>query len=692
MNKAFMKKILIFPVLLFLFMAFFISPAKAESIVPDGVEHADSFLVTMNIKDDSTIAVTERIEYDYANHARPGIVRYIPTSYKDLDGKRISVNVSDVLVTDGNENPLFSSAETVKSDDGKKTYLAITITDDQATTPENKIYAIHYTVSGAIRFKSNEDQLFWDATGGKWPVYVKYPEIKIYLPQKTDREKVNKECFIGLHEATISCIDRIENRKDPDAYFSYKGVVAGESMTTVVKFPKDLVQKPQSQQDYWSTLRNDRWKLAELILATVLIFSALVFFIVNFRKIARYDFQKWPRKIISGYRKIHEKHIHKIKNKSRKWWIGAITVAVILISSGVAVFWKVENTLNKISTKGESVGSIAYAGIGGGEQIKGESDGQINLLLLGMLGANHPGGGLNTDTIMVASVEPKNNRMSLISIPRDLWVTDPGKDTKSKINAVYAYGEEKGSGQGIADMENMIGDITGLQIHYTAVVSTEAFSRLVDTLGGVEVTLKEPFEENLQFNDVKVCDSDTYTVPTGETEKKKNEKGKVVAEYPLCKNKTPECGENFSLPAGKNNLSGAQALCFVRSRYMTSDFERAKRQQLIIGQVKEKATQVGITDFSKINSILDNLGDNVRTDMQLWEMRRLFDIYKGMNDLKTYQRVLEDSKEGLLYSPNGSPETGFILLPRGDNYDKIRDLFKNIFFMAATQSDIKPKI
>jgi len=690
-----MKKILIFPVLLFLLLAFFISPTRAESIVPNGVEHADFFQVEMNIKTDSTIAVTENIGYDYANHARPGITRYIPLSYKDLDGKKISIDISDILVTDEKENPLFFNKETVKSDDGKKKYLAIFIADDQATAPEEKSsYAIHYTVSGAIRFKSNEDQLFWDATGDRWPVYVKYPEIKIYLPQKIDREKVSKSCFIGLKEATIDCIDRIENRKDPDAYFSYKGVVNGESMTTVIKFPKGIVQKSSKshQQNYWSTIKNNHQKLALFLAITLLFFAVVVIFIINFRAIARYEWKNLPKKIIFVFKRTHKKNIEKIKNKSRKWWASAFAVLAILIFSGMAIFWKVENTLNKISTKGESVGSIVYAGIGDSEKIKGESDGRINLLLLGMLGAGHPGGGMNTDTIMVGSLDLKANKISLISIPRDLWVTDPGRETKSKINAVYVYGEEKGTGQGITDMENLIGDITGLQIHYTAVVSTQAFSRLVDTLGGVEVKLKEPFSENLQFNDVKVCDSDTYTIPTGETEKKKNEKGKIVAEYPLCKNKTPECGENFSLPAGKNNLTGAQALCFVRSRYQTSDFERAKRQQLVIEKIKEKALALGFMDFTKINSIINNMGDNVRTDMQLWEMRRLFEIYRGMGDQQMYRRVLEDSKEGLLYAPNSSQETGFILLPRGDNYDKIRNLFRNIFFMAPTQSDIEPDI
>jgi hypothetical protein len=111
----------------------------------------------------------------------------------------------------------------------------------------------------------------------------------------------------------------------------------------------------------------------------------------------------------------------------------------------------------------------------------------------------------------------------------------------------------------------------------------------------------------------------------------------------------------------------------------------------VIQEVETKAKQLGITDFGKINSILNDLGDNVQTDMQGWEMSRLFSLYKGMNSPQLYQHVLEDSQEGLLYAPPQTPETGYILLPIGDNYDQIRNLFQNVFTLPA-QSDIKPQI
>jgi len=59
-------------------------------------------------------------------------------------------------------------------------------------------------------------------------------------------------------------------------------------------------------------------------------------------------------------------------------------------------------------------------------------------------------------------------------------------------------------------------------------------------------------------------------------------------------------------------------------------------------------------------------------------MKRMLDLYQKAGDVGNInQKVLENSEEGLLYTPAQTKETGYILLPIGDNYDRIRDLFKN---------------
>ena len=382
------------------------------------------------------------------------------------------------------------------------------------------------------------------------------------------------------------------------------------------------------------------------------------------------------------------------KPRKKKWLKRTLIILAVFFVAGGLVAFKTGYILNKISTKGGLFSSLLHVVPGVGDTVKGEKEGRINILLLGMRGENVPGGGLLADTIMVVSIKPAENKVAMISIPRDLYVQVPGTENREKINAIYTHGMERGKQGGIEDMETVVGEITGLNIHYGISINFKGFTDLVNAVGGIEITLDKPFTESEQFSQEHVCDGDNggvFTTPTGTYEYKKNDKGKIVAQYPLCTNSSPECGGNFSLPAGVNKLDGEKALCYARARYQSNDFERAKRQQLVIQSIKNKAISVGtLSNFEKVNAILNALGDNVRIDMQAWEMKKMFSIYQGAQNPQIIQRVLEDSEEGLLYSPQESNGAGYILLPRGDNYDRIKNLFANVFTLGS-QSDAKPK-
>ncbi len=357
----------------------------------------------------------------------------------------------------------------------------------------------------------------------------------------------------------------------------------------------------------------------------------------------------------------------------------------------------VENggVLHKIS-KGSIFGSIVHSLPGAKQELKGEAEGQINVAVLGMRGENIPGGGTLADTIIVASIRPADNKISMISIPRDLYVTDPDSQGKEKINAVHAYGEQKGKGIGLENMKKVLTEVTGLPIHYATSINFAGFIQLVDAIGGVDIDLKEAFTEPLQFQEERACDAYVFTKPTGRFEYKyhvrQNGTKYIAKTYPLCINPDTECGGAFKLPAGKQTLNGEQALCFVRSRKTSSDFERAKRQQMVIQIIKDEMLSAGtLTDFEKISGILKSLGDNVRSDMELWEMNKFRDIYAAMQNPQIFQRVLENSEEGLLYNPtNTDKSVGYILLPIGDNYDRIHAMAKDIFNLPP-QTDIAPK-
>ena len=275
-----------------------------------------------------------------------------------------------------------------------------------------------------------------------------------------------------------------------------------------------------------------------------------------------------------------------------------------------------------------------------------------------MRGANDPAGGLLADSIILISLNTTDNKVAMISVPRDLYVKIPETSERGKINSVFSYWESGGKKQGIPKMEEMLGEVTGLKINYTIVANFQGFQQLIDAVGGIDITLKKPFYETQQFVEGN------------------------------------ECGGVFSLPAGAVHLDGAKALCYSRARDETSDFDRSKRQQVVLKTLKDKLLSLGtLTDFGKVNSILNTIGNNVTTNMSPDEMKGLYGQLVSMKDAPIAQRVFENSEQGLLEVPAANPELGYVLFPRAgqDNYSQLQDACQNIFKEAA-QSDTNPVV
>lgn len=387
------------------------------------------------------------------------------------------------------------------------------------------------------------------------------------------------------------------------------------------------------------------------------------------------------------------------KNKftlKKKILLSFLGVFVFLLLVGGIFAYKTGNILSKISeSENSGIGSLfgVLSAMGIKQNVEVDDQGRTNVILLGIRGENMPGGGLLADTIMVASIKSeenengeRNDKVSLVSIPRDLYVKIPQTNQHSKINFVYHQGEENNNETGINYMKKVASEVTGLDIHYGVVLNFKGFEELIDAVGGIKIDLNEPFIEPIQFHEMMVCNGDiggSFTVKTGEFEYKKNEDGKIVASYPLCYNTYEECGGIFSLPAGEQTLNGEKALCYVRSRKTSDDFDRARRQQLVLNKLKEKMISINtFSDFSKLNGILNAIGDNVKTDMNSSEMKNFFDSYMGIQNAEINQKVLENSEEGLLRSPTDYPkEVGYILIPRAgqDNYTEIHQFVNGMF-------------
>lgn len=342
----------------------------------------------------------------------------------------------------------------------------------------------------------------------------------------------------------------------------------------------------------------------------------------------------------------------------KKKWFKIVLIVILLILIGGGVFaYKTGYVLNKISNSDNSGFKSLFNLVGGGKEVEKDENGRINLALFGMRGENIPGGGLLADTIMIISIKPDEHKAAIISIPRDLYVKMPGTENRMKINAVHHIGEQKGVGEGLKAMEEVLSEVTGLDIQYSASLNFVGFKQLIDAVGGIDVYLEAPFYETNQFVQGK------------------------------------ECGIEFTLPAGNNHLDGETALCYARARENTSDFDRSKRQQLMLMALKDKLVSMGtLSDFSKVNGILNAIGDNVRTDLTSGEMKDFFEEYSSMKDAELYRRVLENSEEGYLMVPSDAPNgAGYILIPRSgwDNYSEIHKMSEEIF-MIAPQSDINP--
>ncbi|MFA5871185.1 MAG: LCP family protein [Parcubacteria group bacterium] len=336
-----------------------------------------------------------------------------------------------------------------------------------------------------------------------------------------------------------------------------------------------------------------------------------------------------------------ERLAHKKKFYKKRWFKLSLFVIIIIVAVGGFFAWKTGYIMNKISGSGNSaLGSL----LSGSKALSGDN-GRTNILLLGMRGASDPHGGLLADSIMVASFDTKNNKVGLISVPRDLYVQIPGTNERGKINSVYSYWQSGGRAQGMEKMEEMMGTITGLKIDHAVVINFDGFKQLIDTVGGVDVRILKPFTEPKQFVEGN------------------------------------ECGGVFSLPAGTNRLNGDKALCYARARETTNDFDRSKRQQVILKALKDKLVTLGtLADFGKLNNILTIIGNNVKTNLTPDEMKGFYDQFISLKEADIVQRVFENSEKGLLKVP-GTGGVGYVLVPIAgqDNYSQMQTACRDIF-------------
>ncbi len=232
-------------------------------------------------------------------------------------------------------------------------------------------------------------------------------------------------------------------------------------------------------------------------------------------------------------------------------------------------------------------------------KLRGEGDGRVNILILGIGGPGHQGPDL-TDTIMIASIDPTNNQVSLLSLPRDLWVKIPG-DGSQKLNAAYAYGKDYSKSKNLIDQERdgldlldkTLAPTIGIPIHYHAIIDFTAFKEAVNAVGGVTFDVPE------QLYDPTIAWENNYNP--------------VIAQK------------------GSQTFNGARALLYAKSRETSTDFARSQRQRQLMVALKDKILSVGtFSNPVKISQLMSSFGDNIYTDFSLNDVKRLYEIISNI--------------------------------------------------------------
>jgi polyisoprenyl-teichoic acid--peptidoglycan teichoic acid transferase len=218
------------------------------------------------------------------------------------------------------------------------------------------------------------------------------------------------------------------------------------------------------------------------------------------------------------------------------------------------------------------------------------SDGRLTVLLLGS-DARAGQSGNRTDVMMVVSLDPTTGAVAAASIPRDTanFPTSSKGRYGPKVNGLYQaligrLGQPKAAGE----MKRIVGSGIGVEVDSYAVIGFEGVRQLVNAVGGVDVVLTKSV-------------SDPY--------------------YWVTSSK-----RGVFFPAGRNHLSGDRALIFARTRKGDNDFERARRQQLLVAGAVQAVRDRGLRNLTKLIGVANRY---IKTDLPLAAAPVIFDMVSG---------------------------------------------------------------
>lgn len=327
-----------------------------------------------------------------------------------------------------------------------------------------------------------------------------------------------------------------------------------------------------------------------------------------------------------------------------------IALAILLALTGIFLGWKFAANIVKIFGWGGLKDVLRT------QKLDGEDQGRVNILLAGNSSDDEGHGGADlTDSIMLVSLDTVHKTGYILSIPRDLYVEVPGSGY-AKINETYQDGEKAGFSAadyprgGMGLLEKVIAERFGVKPHYYALVNYTALQQAVDAVGGVTITVESTDPRGLYDSSPDL----------------KNNR------QPLVK-----------LPNGTVTLDGRTALNLARARgngrvtygYAQSDFTRTEYQRKILVGLKQKAGSAStLSNPVKLSKLMDSLGNNVKTDFEVSELRRLQQLTSEIPDTQIKSVSLNNAAgKNLLKSyTTKSRQSALIPVAGIDDYSEIQ--------------------
>ena len=325
-------------------------------------------------------------------------------------------------------------------------------------------------------------------------------------------------------------------------------------------------------------------------------------------------------------------------NAFQKHYVWGTILLVVFIAMGKTT-WNVAINAEEFTVKEIVLSAFS-------QKVETDVNNHTNILLLGTGTSDHDGLDL-TDTIMVASIDHDNDLVSMLSIPRDLYVEVQELGGGSRINSILALvGEQKIYQIGLTPAEEeqaykeayellveQVEQIINIDIQYYARIDFKGFTEVVDAIGGIDLYVENDLVDPF------------YPAENG------------IHDY-----------ETFSVSAGLQHLDGDTALRFTRSRKTTSDFDRAARQQQVMQAIKDKALSIGILSSpGKLKDLYNAFQANFDTNLEWDEIAYLAKIAGKFDRTNVKSWVLNDNpltEGGFLYTPDRELYQGaFVLIP-----------------------------